>query len=364
MTPGMSTFINTMRTGSSPDLAPCFPRTRYQGSKRKLAAAIVAHTKHLEFTSVLDAFGGTGAVAHAFKCAGKAVTYNDILAFNHQIGLALIANEQRRLSEDELDGLLTRHAEVNYGDTIARWFDGIYFTREENRWLDMMVANIKALPDLFARALAWHALFQAALAKRPYNLFHRRNLYMREAVVPRSFGNKTTWDRPFPDHFLGFAREAHRAVFRGNCPCQALQGDVLHIPRDFDLVYIDPPYMNARGQTVDYHHFYHFLEGMMDYDHWPQLMDLQSKHRRLPARPTIWSDPDRITEAFRAIFERFSEAILVVSYRSDGIPSLERLSWMLSSGKRHVTSIKLSTNPYALSTNRLSSEILIIASLA
>ena len=57
-----------------------FPRTRYQGSKRKLAATIVEQLRDLEFTTVLDAFGGTGAVSHAFKAIGKHVTYNDVLA--------------------------------------------------------------------------------------------------------------------------------------------------------------------------------------------------------------------------------------------------------------------------------------------
>ncbi|MFQ5413411.1 MAG: hypothetical protein ACE5E6_03035, partial [Phycisphaerae bacterium] len=42
--------------------APRFPRTRYQGSKRKLAAAIVARLSDLAYRTVLDAFGGTGAV--------------------------------------------------------------------------------------------------------------------------------------------------------------------------------------------------------------------------------------------------------------------------------------------------------------
>jgi adenine-specific DNA methylase len=44
------------------------------------------NTQHLEFTTVLDVFGGTGAVSHLFKRVGKQVTYSDALAFNHEIG--------------------------------------------------------------------------------------------------------------------------------------------------------------------------------------------------------------------------------------------------------------------------------------
>ena len=76
----------------TPKQTPRFPPTRYQGSKRKLATDIVQAVSDLSFSTVLDLFGGTGSVAYAFKQAGKQVTYNDILAFNHQIGLALIEN--------------------------------------------------------------------------------------------------------------------------------------------------------------------------------------------------------------------------------------------------------------------------------
>lgn len=340
--------------------APVFPRTRYQGSKRKLAAAIVAHTRGLEFTTVLDAFGGTGAVSHAFKRAGKAVTYNDILAFNHQIGRALIENDERKLSHDELQWLIGRHADVTYGDTIERLFDGIYYPRAENRWLDMVVANIQGIADESGKALAWHALFQAAMAKRPYNLFHRRNLYMREADVPRSFGNKTTWEKPFAEHFKHFAREANMAVFRGEHACRAIRVDAMSAPTDFDLVYIDPPYMNARGQSVDYRHFYHFLEGMMDYDCWSSRIDFASKHRRLLTSANPWSEKDSIRKMFWELLSRFNAANIVVSYRSDGVPSIEELTSLVEGMRRKVAVIKLSANPYVLSTNQCSAEVLMV----
>jgi hypothetical protein len=55
-----------------------------------------------------------------------------------------------------------------------------------------MHVNIGELNNEYKRAIAYSALCQACLAKRPYNLFHRANLYMRTQDVERSFGNKTT----------------------------------------------------------------------------------------------------------------------------------------------------------------------------
>jgi len=355
-----------LRTGGTAEpsfadwAATRFPRTRYQGSKRKLAGAILARLGDLDFTTVLDAFGGTGAVAHAFKCAGKAVTYNDILAFNHQIGTALIENDRVRLEPEEIAAVGRRQPAVTYGDVVERHFDGIYFTREENRWLDTAAGNIRRMPCRFKRALAWFALFQAAMIKRPYNLFHRCNLYMRTADVERRFGNKVSWDRSFAEHFNTFAAEANEAVVDGGRTCLAVCRDALRIEPRFDLVYVDPPYINAAGIGVDYRDFYHFLEGLVVYEQWPAMIDGSSRHRRLIRVRDPWSDRGTCHDVFRRLFDRFRTSTLVVSYRNDGIPSVEELASMLGAVKPRVRVLEGGRYQYALSKNRRTRDVLLI----
>jgi len=339
---------------------PRFPATRYQGSKRKLAATIVEQLGDLEFTTVLDAFGGTGAVAYALKQLGKHVTYNDILAFNHQIGLALVENDSVRLGDEEIETIGLRRDGVSYGDFIERTFAGIYFTDEENRWLDIAVGNIRRIENGYRRAIAWFALIQSAMAKRPYNLFHRSNLYMRTADVTRSFGNKATWDRSFQDHFRRFAGEANAAVIDGGGDCRAIRRDAIDVKPGFDLVYIDTPYINRAGVGVDYQQFYHFLEGLVRYEEWPALIDDRFKHRPLARVDQPWSDPRRCREMFQKLFARFRDSILVVSYRSDGIPSVDELAIMLRNVKQRVQVIDGPLYQYALSTNSQSKEVLLI----
>jgi adenine-specific DNA methylase len=338
-----------------------FPPTRYQGSKRKTAIAILAALDHLEYHTVLDAFGGSAAVAYAFKCAGKAVTYNDRLAFNHQIGRALIENHGQPLSDGEIDAVGRRRPDRRYGAVVRDTFSGIYYTDEENEWLDVARANIEATPDPHRRAMAWFALFQSAMAKRPYNLFHRSNLYMRTADVTRSFGNKASWDRPFDMHFRKFAMQANRALLDTGVTCRATRGDALEIDGRFDLVYIDPPYVSARGAGVDYRDFYHFLEGLLEYDHWPEMIDQSSKHRRLVRINDPWAGADTIRDMFRRLFDRFRDARLAVSYRDDGIPAVPEISDMLRSRGKTVQVIDIGRNQYALSTRRRSREVLLVA---
>lgn len=340
-------------------LSEPIPSTRYQGSKAKLANWIWECTKHLDFDSVLDIFGGTGVVGYMYKRKGKVVCYNDYLKSNYLIGLSIIENSSTRLTNGDLQQILEPSALRKYKWFITETFKDIYYTDEENRWLDMIVQNISGLEDQYKRALAYNALFQACLVKRPFNLFHRKNVYLRFAKVPRSFGNKTTWDKPFSEHLQNFLFEVNGLVFDNGQVNKALNLDAFEISGDFDLVYIDPPYTNSAGVTVDYLQFYHFLEGLSQYEEWSKYIDYHTKHRCFRRRGNPWNNPKTIRQAFQQLFERFRKSILVVSYRDDGIPSILEIAAYLEDLGKKVTVQSLSYK-YVLSNNH-SAEVLITA---
>jgi len=337
------------------------PSTRYQGSKLKLLDFIWSHVKDLEFDTALDAFGGTGCVSYLLKGEGKAVTYNDYLQCNSILAKALIENSCTRLPLQEAVTLMQRHRGSSYDDFISRTFSDIFFTDDENRWLDVVVQNIRSMDNEYEQAIAFYALFQACIIKRPYNLFHRKNLYMRTAEVTRSFGNKATWDTPFDVHFQNFVKEANDSVFDSERPCLALCHDALEVPGDYDLVYIDTPYINKNGIGVNYLDFYHFLEGVVDYPNWSDRVNYKKKHRPLLGSRSPWSDPKQTVAAFEKLFERYADSILVVSYRSDGIPSEDELFHMLKRVKGRVNRVHFGEYKYVLSTNGNSKELLLVA---
>lgn len=341
------------------DSTPVFPSTRFQGSKLKLVDWIWSSIEDLKFQTALDAFGGTGCVGYMLKIKGKEVTYNDTLKFNWYIGQALIENDSTRLTEDDVVFIITRHKEVQYRSFIQDTFKEIYFTDEENRWLDTVVTNIGMIDDGYKKTIAYFALFQACIIKRPFNLFHRKNLYIRLSDVERNFGNKVTWDTPFDVHFSNFVAEANKAVFSNDKRNSALNLDVFDIKGNFDLVYVDTPYISQKGVGVVYYDFYHFLEGLVDYSKWSEMIDYRTKHRRLKEKDCVWVDKNRIGAAFDKLFEKFRDSILVVSYRSDGIPSIDELKRLLKKYKPNVEERVWSDYKYVLS-NGHSEEILLI----
>jgi len=334
--------------------------TRYRGSKKKIIDWIWDEIKEFNFDSCLDAMGGTGSVAYKLKVEGKKVTYNDYLKFNYLIGLALIENNNVKLTKTDMDFLLKKHDSIKYKTFIFDTFEDTYFTDEENQWIDMIIANIKSLKNKYKQAIAYYCLFQSCLIKRPYNLFHRKNLYIRFNDAKRSFGNKTTWDKPFEEHFRKFAKEVNECIFSNNRENKALNEDVFNLPEDFDLVYIDPPYIPQKGEIIDYRDAYHFLEGLTNYDDWESIIDKSRKHKPLKKEYCVWNDKKNISEAFDNLIKKFRKSIIVISYRGDGIPSESEFISILKKYKENVKEVKAKDFKYALS-KKDSKELLFVA---
>jgi adenine-specific DNA methylase len=320
------------------------PTTRYQGSKRSLLPWIYENLKSLPFETVLDGFGGTGSVSYLFKLMNKKVTFNDILPSNCMTGLALIENDSVTLDEEDL-GFISHRNGFEYPTFIEDAFKGIYYTTDENRLLDVMALNIRMLSEKYKgdiltkkQALAYHVLFQACLCKRPFNLFHRKNLSLRTARdVKRSFGNKKTWNTGFGKLIKRFNEEVTNKVFSNGFRHEALSQDIIDIKnRKFDLVYIDPPYARIDDKTPkDYHELYHFLDGMVDYDNWAKKINLNTKNKRLVKQKNHWNEGN-IEDNFKALFEKFKDSIIVVSYGEPGSPSIYKIKKLLLKYKSKV----------------------------
>jgi len=329
------------------DVHKSAPSTRYQGSKRRILPWLYKNLRNLEFKTVLDGFGGTASVSYLLKLMKKEVTFNDILLSNYQTGIALIENNSVKLDESDLNFLLHENG-FEYPSFIQETFKDIYYLDAENKWLDTIVFNLYMLSQNYhgemlkkKRALAFHVLFQACLSKRPFNLFHRKNLYLRLANVERSFGNKTTWDTDFDTLFCRFHHEVSQKIFSNGLKNKAICIDIMKMEdRNFDLVYLDPPYTRPEEKSPkDYYSLYHFLEGLVDYSNWQERIDWETKNRRLKKERTEW-DKNSLEKNFDCLFRRFQDSIIVVSYGEPGNPSVWKIMELLLQYKSDVRVMK------------------------
>lgn len=343
--------------------------TRYRGSKRKIIDWLLTNIEYLEYESVLDAFGGSGVVSYMFKNIGKKVTYNDSLKFNHYIGKSLIENDFINVTEREIDELVKTCKSKKYPDFIQKTFPDIFYLEEENKWLDSIIYNINSLwseNERYKKEIAFNALFQSCLVKRPFNLFHRKNLNIRTASVTRTFGNKSSWDSSFELQFRKFINEINSFVFSNGTECKALNEDIFHFNNtNFDLVYIDPPYLNSIGndESINYLSMYHFLEGISHYNDWQHKINWNTQNRSFKHdnNANYFTKP-HIEMSFCRMIEKFKNSTLVISYKSDGFPTIEYITEILYSYKNDV-SVKTIDYKYALNkkSKKDSKEVLFIA---
>ena len=297
-----------------------FPTTRYYGSKRRQIDWLREEFGRLEGCTALDAFGGTGAVSHLLSQLGWNVTYNDVYQFNTISARALFSSKTVRLSVAGVESIL--RAVKPHPGFIHATFAGLYFTDEENAWLDGFMTAL-ANVELACKDLLLHCLFQACLKKRPYNLFHRANLKLRQSQVEVTFGNRTTWEKSFAEHILSTFEEVQR-MQRGLCGSVRVTAgrSADDIAPSYDLVYLDPPYFKRTQTTESYLSRYHFLEGLARYEEWPFLIDSGDRLRRIKASAVSeWTDKTSITRNIAALIQTHRKAKFALSYVSGEHPS-------------------------------------------
>lgn len=323
-----------------------FPSSRYMGSKHAILPFLHEHLAPLPFRTVLDGFSGSGAVSYMFKAMGKAVTANDFMRFSYHTAAAAVGNSHVQLGADDVEALLRVNPEAD--DFIVRTFEGLYFSQEENAFLDNLTANIRALDNVEKQHLAYAAVARACLRKRPRGIFTYTGVRYQDGRRDLQL----TLEQQFRDGVAIF----NAAVFDNGQACQAQNGDVYDIGGAYDLAYFDPPYVSGLSDN-DYTRRYHFVEGLTRY--WQGLDILEhTVTKKFKRYPSPFDSKRTVFDAFERLFARFQDSIIAVSYSSNGIPSRDELKDLLNGFKRSVTVHEIDhryshgTHAHAVGTNQ------------
>lgn len=340
------------------------PVTRYYGSKRKLVDKIwdVLAERHLEFNSFLDVFGGTGIMSYNMARHGKNVIYNDIFSFNCKIAEALLATPCGTFTSQDALSLLQTVENRDYKHYIEEIFRGIYYKNEENKAIDTVVQNIAYLPQI-TQASAYYVLFQSCLIKRPFNLFHRRNLNLRENHTESSFGNYVTWEKSFDTLFKQFADELNQFQFAEVPNVVVVNHSALECPYTADVVYVDTPYFNKKQGGLSYHSRYHFLEGLVFYEDIPNNVNYNKANREIEIhKNSEFETRSNYMADLNELLGHYPNSTILMSYTSEGYPSIEELETLLRQHKDHVETIYFGKYSFALNrSNKDRQEVLFIA---
>jgi len=306
-----------------------YPPTRYMGSKSKLLPHIRDVVRQFQCETVLDLFSGSGVVSYMLKAEGKKVISNDYMALGSTYSKALIENNNVTLPLD-IAKKLVKASDASDG-FVQKTYKGLYFKDHENTLIDNIRANIDTLRSPYQRAIATSALMRACFKKRPRGIF--------TYVGHRYDDGRKDLQTSLKQHFFDAVQIINDAVFdNGQCN-KARRGDAMTVRTKPDLVYIDPPYYSPHSDN-EYVRRYHFVEGIAC--NWENVeMQWHTKTKKFKNYPTPFSTRTGAFDAFDRLFKRFRNSILVVSYSSNSLPTLDELVALMTKYKGHVEVIKV-----------------------
>ncbi len=300
-----------------------YPPTRYMGSKRKVLPFIQEVLSNLEYESCLDAFSGSGIVSYYFKKIGKEVYSNDFMRFPHIYNLATIENDAEILSGNDVDMLLNKNGKQSF---IQDTFQGLYFSDDDNMFLDKVRINVDCLTNKYQKAIALSSLIRACLKKRPRGIF--------TYVGHKYDDGRIDIQKSLEQHFLENVELFNNSIFSNGRTHRSYNGDVFNLNVKPDLVYLDPPYF-SKSSDNDYTRRYHFVEGLAK--NWDGLdIQTETKTKKFKKYRSPFDTRIGAYKAFADIFEKFKDSIIVVSYSSNSLPSKEEIFAMLKKVKKTV----------------------------
>jgi DNA adenine methylase len=308
-----------------PEQASKYPSTRFMGSKNKLLTEIWAVASQFKFDSALDLFSGSGIVGYMLKSHGKAVMSNDYMSMSATFTKAMVENNDVTISISEALALL--EPKKKYDKFVETTFQGLYFTDDDNRLIDVIRANIKDLKNPYKQAIAMTALIRSCLKKRPRGIF--------TYIGNRYDDGRKDLTMTFCAQFLDAIETVNSAIFNNGKENNSRHGDAMTMQNhDAELVYIDPPYYSPLSDN-EYVRRYHFVEGLSR--NW-QGVELQEHTitKKFKSYPTPFSSRKGAAEAFDLLFKRYRDSVLIVSYSSNSQPTLDEMVAIMTKYKRHV----------------------------
>jgi adenine-specific DNA-methyltransferase len=312
-----------------PERAALYPEFRYMGSKRRLLPWIHDVLKQIDFEAALDPFSGSGCVAYLLKSMGKRVVATDFLNFSAELAKATIENGTHHLDGPAIKALLRESRRWREG-FVERTFSGVFYTPEDLRFIDRVLANIPKLGTPYQQSLARASLIRSCLKRQP------RGVFTVSGDLSKYNDGRRDLRLSIEEHFLEQIEVFNAVVFDNGQRNYARKAEVFgYRPSRIDLVYLDPPYV-PRADDNCYIKRYHFLEGLSC--GWQGVeIDYSTKVKKITKRFTPFSYRRTAIDAFDQMFRKFRNQIIVLSYSSNGYPDLEVLTDLLDRYKSKVT---------------------------
>jgi DNA adenine methylase len=241
---------------------------------------------------------------------------------------AIIENSYVRLSKEDLQGLLVKNKNWNF---IQETFRGVFYSEEDNAFLDRVRFNITQIENEYKQALAFSALVRACMKKRSRGVF--------TFVGERYNDGRSDMQKSIEQHFLESIDFFNNAVFDNGKENISINDRAESMVIKSDLIYLDPPYFTPKSDN-DYTRRYHFVEGLVK--NWKGLtIQNHSIVKKFESYKTPFAKKETAYTAFENLIEKYKDSIITISYSSNCYPTKPELIEMLKKHKNDVRVIEI-----------------------
>lgn len=311
---------------------------RYSGSKKEILPSIIDIIKDLEIKNVLDGFAGTTRVSQLFKQSGYNIDCNDLSVYSQVFGNCyLLNNKPESFYQEKIDHLNSLAGvegwfTENYGGVITTNPKGTAvqpdgkkrpWQRHNTMKLDAIRAEIDAISEDEVEKSVLLTSLIIAMDKVDNGLGHQVS-YLKE------------WS---PRSSIAIKLEVPKLIL-GAGEYNSFCGDIFDIEKEYDLVYLDPPYGTNNQKTkttrVRYASYYHLWTTIVKNDK-PRLFGAALRREDVssdtkPGAISVFESTDYevVKKSIYNLIEKLNSRYFLFSYNNKSKVSIPDLMKMFS----------------------------------
>lgn len=232
---------------------------RYTGSKKEILSSILDITKNLNIKNTLDAFAGTTRVGQAFKLSGYNVDSNDISVYSKVFADCYLVNNQTQ--EHFVDKIQHLNNLQGYEGWYTQHYGGVVTTNPKG---DAVQSDGKKRPWQKHNTMKLDGI-RDEIDKISENEIEKSvlltSLILAMDKVDNGLGHQVSYLKNWSSRSsLKLSLECPNLI-QGTGEYNSHTNDVFNIEKEYDLIYLDPPYGTNNEKTkttrVRYASYYH-----------------------------------------------------------------------------------------------------------
>ena len=306
---------------------------RYSGSKKDILPTIMEVIGNLEIKNVLDGFAGTTRVGQAFKQCGYNIDSNDLSVYSKVFANCyLLNNKDESYYQDKIDYLNSLEGyegwfTKNYGGIVTTNDNGsaVQSDGKKRPWQKHNTMKLDAIRDEIDKMTNDEVEKSVLLT----------SLIVAMDKVDNGLGHQVSYLKDWAPRSSNSIKLEVPKLIKGDGEYNSFCGDIFNIDKEYDLIYLDPPYGTNNQKTkttrVRYASYYHLWTTIVKNDK-PNLIGVSLRREDVssdtkPGAISVFesTDYETVRKSIYDLIDKLNSRYFLFSYNNKSKVSIPDL---------------------------------------